>query len=714
MLSLFVDLNGVKQVELYSAQPVNLNFRFTEIQEINRPAASYSQSFRVPLTPHNADVFGVFDVSLVPSYDYKRRITARLVSEGITLVEGFVQVKSWTITNGRYTDVELAFFGDTASLSRNIGDEKLSTLNTSALDFNLNYAAIQASEAGALGGAALRLGIVDRGYNWTNANFPHEGGSGTLEHTQVTPFISIRKVVDLIFSEAGLTYESDFISEIGVDIYLMLLSSDSLQRTYTIGSEAFGIYVNSNYTFASSGTITLPLADTSAGYDNGGNYNASTYVFTPPYDATYTFLFRMNSSAPTDLQVNASTSGITSVWSGATGLTFFALNVHLVAGESVTFEATANSGTTLYTGGLTQGGTSVILYNFTEDSGVPISVAKNFPDMKRIEFISGLQKNFNLVFIQDKNVPTRFYIEPFSDYMTGGAVKDWSGKLATDKDYVVKPTSDIQKREYRFTHTESEDYANELSRNISGDVHGVLRITDPSSDFAAGTMEIRSPFAPFLPTAIPGSDFVILRLTKDGNSIANPRPMLAYYNGVTQVNVKTLNDSGAPAFMKLPLFSESENFNSDVNSDSLNYGYPRSVREIIATPLNALYYKYWRKFANELYSPDARILEAFFYLDAVDIQAFEWSDRIYLFSSYWRVIEISSYDAVTPGITRVTLLKTLGDIRDCNEIPINGKGGIITFSSPSGVVSGSKFCCERYGYEYDINAKRCTQIPAIL
>ena len=70
-------------------------------------------------------------------------------------------------------------------------------------------------------------------------------------------------------------------------------------------------------------------------------------------------------------------------------------------------------------------------------------------------------------------------------------------------------------------------------------------------------MEIKTPFAPFLPTAIPDSDATLLRLTKDGKALANPRPMLAYYNGLEQRNIKTIDDLGSPAFFKLPLWSES-------------------------------------------------------------------------------------------------------------------------------------------------------------
>ena len=50
-----------KDVELYENAPVNLKFQFSDVEKINNPLASYSQSFRVPLTQNNVDIFGHLD-----------------------------------------------------------------------------------------------------------------------------------------------------------------------------------------------------------------------------------------------------------------------------------------------------------------------------------------------------------------------------------------------------------------------------------------------------------------------------------------------------------------------------------------------------------------------------------------------------------------------------------------------------------------------------
>jgi len=128
--------------------------------------------------------------------------------------------------------------------------------------------------------------------------------------------------------------------------------------------------------------------------------------------------------------------------------------------------------------------------------------------------------------------------------------------------------------------------------------------------------------------------------------------------------------------------------------------------------VNTLYFKYWRPFVNELYSSDARKLTAFFRLTRAEISTFEFSDKIYIKDTYWRILSIS-YDATSEDLVKVELLKILGDIRDCSFIPngIDKANGRISFENVSGttVYQTSRTCCEKYGYRYDNSTAYCYQ-----
>jgi hypothetical protein len=113
-----------------------------------------------------------------------------------------------------------------------------------------------------------------------------------------------------------------------------------------------------------------------------------------------------------------------------------------------------------------------------------------------------------------------------------------------------------------------------------------------------------------------------------------------------------------------------------------------------------------------LYSSDARKLTAFFRLTRSELATFEFSDKIYIKDTYWRILSIS-YDATSEDLVKVELLKVLGDIRDCQFIPfgIDKADGKIQFTNLSGqtVVQVTRVCCERYGYFYDNASSNCFQ-----
>ena len=91
MLRLTIEGN---EIELYENEPINLSYQFSNLQEINASASSFSQTFRVPLTKKNQDYFGaVNEFGLITTWDPKTKASAELTSSTIPIMRGFIQVK---------------------------------------------------------------------------------------------------------------------------------------------------------------------------------------------------------------------------------------------------------------------------------------------------------------------------------------------------------------------------------------------------------------------------------------------------------------------------------------------------------------------------------------------------------------------------------------------------------------------------------------------
>ena len=717
------------EIELYENEPVNLSYQFSDLQEINASRSNFSQTFRVPLTGKNQDYFGaVNELGIIPTWNPKTKVKAELSYNTIPIMRGFAQVKNVYIQKGKYADVELVVFGETADLSRDVGDGMLTDVNLSAFNHSLTATNIALSWAGGLSSANIRYGIVDKWRNWTSETI--WSTTNLLEHGDFTPYFRASKLFETILTEAGYTYDSTFFGSNLDDLYLLLNRGNRSPIPVDADQPAanvFEIGLSANVTKSSNTFESITnFVETAPFFDAGGNVASGAFV--PPYRAYYTFVVyvngvisQLNEGITMRLASGASTflaTIIDNVQGGEFNSETYAITtapILLDSTDSVTLQyALTNSGHTVeFTGtnALGAGGTGFAVTEITDPlSGQTVDIAGNMPEMKKIDFISGLQKMFNLVFIPDRNNSKHLYIEPLGDYLASGDKIDWTNKIDLSKDIQVEPTTDLQARTYEWTHSNGKDLVNDLVQKNASRTYGRYRVNDPENDFASGTKKIQTAFAPHVVSYIPGTDYAIHRMLADtvneDKTIKDPLPRLAFWNGGESGVVNYYNDANTAGLSTTlyPMLSQFSASYPSVEDEDLSFGVERPFHRVEANPVNTLYYKYWMPWVNELYSSDARIVTAYFRLTASEIATFKFSDKIFIKDTYFRILSLSNYDPTTENIVQVRLVKILGAIRDCYYIPESAdKNGQISFSTPTGstVTSPSRPCCERYGYVFD-------------
>ena len=278
-------------IELYQNEPVNLSYQFSDLQEINASRSNFSQTFRVPLTGKNQDYFGaVNELGIIPTWNPKTKVKAELSYNTIPIMRGFAQVKNVYIQKGKYADVELVVFGETADLSRDVGDGMLTDVDLSAFNHTLNATNIALSWAGGLSSANIRYGIVDKWRNWTSETI--WSTTNLLEHGDFTPYFRASKLFETILTEAGYTYDSTFFGSNLDDLYLLLNRGNRSPIPVVADQPAanvFQIGLSANVTKSSNSFESITnFVETAPFFDAGGNVASGAFV--PPYRAYYTFV----------------------------------------------------------------------------------------------------------------------------------------------------------------------------------------------------------------------------------------------------------------------------------------------------------------------------------------------------------------------------------------------------------------------------------------
>jgi hypothetical protein len=711
-------ISGI-DAELYENAPVNIKLQYADVTKINNPQGSFTQTFRLPLTELNRTIFGNIDEpALVGGLNLQQRLTASLHSGSTPLAEGYVQIKAVYLTKEIYAEVEVAFFSGALDLKTELGGAFISDLDLSSYDHDLTYTNIGQSWIDLGISPEIRYGVIDKGNNWSSTN-PIGTSTQGIPMSNLTPFVQAKVLVDTILAGAGFTYESTYLDSADFEqIYMPAWNGSQQVLPKDVVDE------NVRTTLASNQSLTgtyakLNFSDTQAGCtDAGSNWNSTNDTYLVPTTGVYSIRFTHSLLGTSGLAVMAfrvvygsTTDTEQGVLIASNNELYTLDNVTLTAGDTIYVEAKVTNGAGAAQGSAnfnTGSRTSLEVIAGEAFGGYEVGTAENLPEMKQIDFLTSLQKMFNLVFVPDPNKPNHLLIDTYENYTASGANKDWTNKVDYGKDVTIKPTTDIQSQVYEWTHKEGKDFISlEVQKSLDR-VYGRQRIIESENDFATGELVIQTEFAPYILSLVTGTSVPLFRgLTADGTGVQDPLPMLAYWCGIDAGNTIYFQDeTDTTRSTSFPTFSNYNNKDLQVTSKDLNFGVERPLFDIAVNARDTLYIRFWAQYVTELYSSDARIMTCSVRLDEADIADLKFNDKVYVNDAFYRILSVS-FDANTPSLAKVQLIKKLDGLSLCADTPTSlwQSQNIILFngSIPGGPDYGGKTCCEYYGYRWEPN-----------
>jgi hypothetical protein len=339
----------------------------------------------------------------------------------------------------------------------------------------------------------------------------------------------------------------------------------------------------------------------------------------------------------------------------------------------------------------------------------------NAPDMKQIDFITSIQKMFNLVFVADKTLPNTLRIEPMVEYIASGNTLDWSQKLDLSKDIMYSPTTDLQKSKFSFTYTEDGDYFNSIYKD-NGRIYGRYEVTESDfeviNEFATGEEKVELAFASTPSAPVENTNVVVPVFLNGEGQFVQPKPRILYYFADFFVNMyDEVSDSVIVTAVKC--LNNYSTMNATVSDKDLNFAPEVPIHTIIANPYENLYNRWWRNYYRELFDGQARILEGMFALTLNDVFTFQFSDKIWIIDSWWRVLEIQGYVVGEQDLTKVKLIRVLDIDNGCDLLPVSANlDQSLNWETPNGdPATITQECCLRFGYNWNIAKNDCFSQP---
>ena len=712
-------------LQLSDDSPIKINLSVAELNPFT-PSSFFSQTFRVPgIGPNTAffkDVYSVNGTTFNPA----AAAQAWILQAGTLFSVGNINLQS-VYSNERtgLIEYEVYFLGDTSNLSTSIGEGGMSTIDTSEIDHTLSYANVTKSwdaAAGTTGGLLegnVLYPLIEWGYNYTedtkvpientlsvgydrsftkNANHP-------LKMEQLKPCIKLKWLWDKILSDAGYTYTSAFLdSDLFNSLYFV---SDSVART------EFQSVTGVCNIVAGTG-FTIPLGvERLVPYDIEINdiervFNETTHTWTAPVDGTYVFyaegtVLNVSTSSAAwrvayyvngvlaDLSPVFTSSGFSTFWNR--GYNF----VPLLKGDTVQVKIENMP--------FSRSLALFLANRFACTQGPPATVVMNsfLPDesiLKKIDFIRGIIRAFNLVLEPSKTEQKSFIIEPWIDWIQLGGIKDWTKYFDGASDTQSSPVFSEQQRILKFKGAEDEDWTSKgVQERTKHDY--MYRQFDSQISLIRGEQEIDLPFGttpmqsiPARTTQYPDWVFPSLGRIQPGNPDEPssgelqpiiPKPRIVFYNGLQPSPLiwylsQTVNSgvTGAPQG-EHPLVSPYSEWAPDLyttlnfNFESKEQTWSRNSTYIGKTSQD-LYTRYWSQYVNWLYDPFNRKVNLTALISPTDVYELSFNDKIWVKDSWFFVSKISDYSVGESDLLKCELVKVPSEAIP-GPIPTSATGG---------------------------------------
>jgi hypothetical protein len=745
------DSNGNSAIlDLYENEKMHLNYKFTDITDF-ASVGNYSQEFRVPASKTNTDFFGaIFNVNFDGWFDFRKKVDAVLTVNTIPIASGHIQVKKLYWQSGKLFEFEVVFFGEVPNLARLLNEKKLKDIESIVagdLDYDLLHANVETPP-----NPHTILTLCDK-WNLTATNVEGQpvyssviGGQPTYKPLYVghlTPAVKAQYLFDQIMNDAGLQYSSDYLSTILDHIYVPFVNGQYLNASNGLNDIAsnVGLASNVNNILFEPNDYLYNLYTQFTEYEDAGN-DWSSGVYTAPFTGQFTFRSWVHGQAtPTGAvgvgqiqfgYVITINDGLLqqfdTISQGTSSVNNLSLDTNitlqLTAGDTVKFYFFAFIYQQAGSFEIDFGGNANIDYTGTGVELVSVGTGLigdtcvmefNAPDMRQIDFITSIQKMFNLVFVADKTLPNTLKIEPMVEYIASGNTLDWSQKLDLSKDIMYSPTTDLQKAKFSFTYAEDGDYYNSVYKD-NGRVYGQYEVTETDfeviNEFATGEEKVELSFASTPSAPVENTDVVVPKFINSEGNFVQPKPRILYYFADFFVNMYD-EVSGNVVQTAVKCLNNYSTMNATVTDKDLNFAPEIPPHTIIANPYENLYNRWWRNYYRELYDGQARILEGMFALTLNDIFTFQFSDKIWIIDSWWRVLEINNYIVGEQDMTSVKLIRVLDIDNDCDLKPVSANlDQSLNWETPNGdPATITEDCCLRFGYNWNSAKGNCYSQP---
>ena len=436
------NLSDYQRIDIFDDENISLKSSIQNIRDIGKVFADFTRTFNIPANKTNNKLFQHAYNPDVDGFNPLHKRKAKIYLNHMPFREGYIFLQNVKIKNQRPFMYTLIFYGGLVTLKDKLGDKKLESLFIGDTTFTHDYNSSTVKSAFQSGISSQKLiypliTSLKRLYYDSAETLPNYDGNlyvGStdrdlrgLSFLDLKPAIKVTEIISRIETKFNLSFTGFFSTTAIFDnLYLWLSRESGEISDYKNDNDTSQIIQLNNFTTSSTELNLVQVVDTTS------DGNTDTFKFTTisgrSQGSAHSQIVTISGITPTtnNLTFRAidKITGETIAEKSSQGQSSFSLQVSFLRGANIgngkfknflardyemVYELEA-SGTTAFTaeiahkirsGGSGQANTSQsITYNaFSGSTGTTLgklNIDKHFPDMKILDFITGLFKIFNL------------------------------------------------------------------------------------------------------------------------------------------------------------------------------------------------------------------------------------------------------------------------------------------------------------------------------
>lgn len=440
-----------QEAELSKEEVIALSYGVNRLTDIKSRQGYYSNTFKLPKTATNLEIFGHPDqLNIVDSKRWER-LAAWIESDGVQVVYGFAQLQSVG------ESLEVVVKGGNSDWVDLIKDLKLEDLNLRDLDHKHEQSVIQTN----------RFNDYTDGFVYPDCDYGYLKQEEQNPHGHyLYPSVFVYRILKQVFEDQGYTLTNDLDSDTTYQSLLLPFSNQEIEHSDEWATDK-GFKVNLELT---STTISgwRPVDFTTEDYDNGSNIDLTNNKYDPDDNIesqtfSYSITYSIGSYTGTDtLKIAAHNDGTPFIGTPLVefeNLTVPSAGTHTISG---TFEYHAHDNP-MHIMCERNNNTITIDSGYIESTSVDKkwirgsewNVAKNLPDMLQTDFVKSIVNKFCCIIIPD-NINQTVTISKFND-LSSNTIEDWSEKVDISEDDMISFEYGDFKNENTLEYTIDED-----------------------------------------------------------------------------------------------------------------------------------------------------------------------------------------------------------------------------------------------------------------